>query len=169
MPLGTESEAEYLLVDLYEELSDPGAVQEHMNRQMPEGFKIKGIALRSSSEENVARETCYEINLGQRADSRKLKLYDPAEALSVNIVRKGKKKTVDAGPLLKDFRVTAEDKVQLVMVSEPGKAGIKPLELVAAILGCALGELQMARVLKVWSKKVTGDKKQQDSVQVDVN
>lgn len=158
LPLGTESEVEYLLVNLYEELSDPGALQKAMNGQLPDGIRVKEIGL-SGSEENIVRETCYEIDLGEGFDNQKLKLYDPAKDLFVNIVRKGRKKIVDAGPLLKDFRVTDAGKVQIVLMSEPGKAGIKPLELLVEILSCSLEELQVARVLKVWSKKSSVDKR----------
>lgn len=156
LPLGTESEAEYLLVNVYEELPDPGALQKVMNGQLPDGIRIKEIGL-SGSEENIVRETFYEIDLGERFANQKLKLYDPAKDLFVNIVRKGRKKRVDTGPLLKDFRVSAAGKVQIVLLSEPGKAGIKPLELLAVILCCSLEELQVARVLKVWSKKSSVD------------
>jgi hypothetical protein len=71
----------------------------------------------------------------------------------VALARKGKERRLDARPLVDDLSKSATGAIQLILASEPGTAGIKPLELLAAVLGLSTEEIQRARVLKVWTRK----------------
>jgi radical SAM family uncharacterized protein/radical SAM-linked protein len=152
LPVGTESKEEYLVMELSEPLAEPGVALELLNRQLPEGFEVLRLEM-AVKEAESANLTCYHINLSRNGIGLALADFRQMDKFGVTIERKGQKRLLDVRPLVDDLSEHGDGTVQLILASEPGKAGIKPLELLAAVLGLSEEETRLARVMKVWSRK----------------
>jgi len=154
LPVGTESMAEYLHVRLSKPLSDLAVMTERLNSYLPRGFLIHEITTAKQEHEARTIDTCYEIEPGYDIDCRILHTFSPEAECLIEVERKGRVRQIDVAPLVRSFEVVDAGKVRLVLRSEVGKSGVKPLELVANILGVQLDALRLAKVLKVWSRPV---------------
>jgi radical SAM family uncharacterized protein/radical SAM-linked protein len=152
LPVGTESREEFLVMELTEPLAEPRAARELLNRQLPEGFEVLRLEM-AARETEGATLTCYHINLSRDVTELALADFRQKDNFAVTIERKGKKRYLDVRPLVEDLAVIEDGTIQLHLASEPGKAGVKPLELLAAVLGLSEEETRLARVMKVWSRK----------------
>jgi radical SAM family uncharacterized protein/radical SAM-linked protein len=152
LPVGTESKEEFLAMELSEPLAEPGAALALLNRQLPEGFEVLRLEM-AAREAEAASLTCYYINLSRDSAELALAEFRQTDKFGVTIERKGKKRCLDVRPLVEDLSKRGDGTIQLILASEPGKAGIKPLELLAAVLGLSDEEARLARVMKVWSRQ----------------
>jgi radical SAM family uncharacterized protein/radical SAM-linked protein len=154
LPVGTESRDEYLLMELTEPLGDAAAMLELLKLQLPDGFEpLRLEAVVKEPETPMA--SCYRVNLPLEATGTAVADFLQLAEFVVAIERKGKERRLDVRPLVEDLSILEDGAIQLVLVSESGKAGIKPLELLAAVLGLSEEETRLARVMKVWSRKRT--------------
>lgn len=159
LPLGTESLAEFLWVEVVRPLADLEQWRAALNRQLPAGLKIEELT--AGGRKQPARLlTAYRLTLppavaarlpqpaaaGQRLDLL------PALATTISVSRKGQARTVDLQPLLRELFLDGEKRLNLVMVQEPGRPTVKPLEIATHCLGLTPGEQDEARALKLWSK-----------------
>ena len=153
LPLGTESEAEYMMVSLFEKLASVEAVINKMNNMLPEGIVVKSIET-GRQETHVIQEVGYEIFLPDKKDAEALGKFNLAETacLPLSISRKGKDKILDVRSMVKEMQVLDANRIKLVLLDDPGQAGIKPLELLAGIMGKPLPSMQMSNVRKLWSR-----------------
>ncbi len=149
LPLGTESMAEYLIVEVTAPLVDSEAIRAAFNRQLPEGFAVRELAADSGRIEQRVL-TCYHIATGISVDQAALAAFLAAETCEVTVRRKGVARRVAARELVRDLAVTPEGGIELQLLSAPSQPVLKPVELVRAVLG--LGEAQAAglRVTKMW-------------------
>lgn len=148
LPLGTESRCENLWVDLKEPLADPVDFKSRFNRQLPPGIALHGIA--PDNRKEAGRVVCtYEITLQQRPLPTALDEFCRRKHFVLSRERKGKKRELDARPYVKELTLTPEGRIRLLLISEPGKAGVKPMELLAEILALSEEERLTARVVKL--------------------
>ncbi len=150
LPLGTESLAEFVLLDLYEPLSDLGAFIPAMNRQLPEGLVVSQAVL-AGKEHSGTMVTTYHIRLSRLPAQAELDRVMAQETLPVVVMRKGLERQLDLRPLLHSLRLTAEGQLELSLFSAPGQPGGKPVEVVAKLFGLSEEEIRRARVLKLAS------------------
>jgi len=151
LPLGTESLAEFVLVDLWAPLSDLGGFVTAMNRQLPEGLAVSQAAL-AGKEHAGTMLTTYHLRLPQLPAQEKLGQVMAAETLPVVVMRKGLARQLDLRPLLHGLRLTPEGELELSMFSAPGQPGGKPVEVAAKLFALPEEEIRRARVLKVASE-----------------
>jgi radical SAM family uncharacterized protein/radical SAM-linked protein len=149
LPLGTESLAEYLIVELSVPLAEPEAVRAEFNRQLPEGFAVRELALDSGRVE-LRVLTCYHIALGGPVDQAALDLFLAADAYEVTVRRKGVARRVAARELVRSLTVNPAGGVELQLLSAPSQPVLKPVELVRAVLGLDEAETACLRVTKMW-------------------
>jgi radical SAM family uncharacterized protein/radical SAM-linked protein len=152
LPVGTESQAEYLIMELITPFVDPEATLAAMNRQLPEGFSAKDLKP-AAKEPETAVLTCYHITLPKDMAELPLDHFRQTDTFMVALTRKGRERQIDARPLVEDLSKLAAGTIQVILLSEPGTAGIKPLELLAAVLELSEEDIRLAKVLKVWSRK----------------
>lgn len=151
LPLGTESLVEFVLIDLWEPLSDLGGFVPAMNKQLPEGLVVSKAVL-AGKEHTGTMVTTYHIRLPQLPVQEELDRVLAQESLPVVVMRKGLQKQLDLRPLLQSLRLTPEGELALSMFSAPGQPGGKPLEVAAKLFALPEEEIRRARVLKVASE-----------------
>lgn len=153
LPLGTESMAEYMLIDLYEPLTDVARFIHNLNRQLPDGLMVKKVE--PTGKNRVGKvATCYHIDLdGTDAELDLDRFYQEKEYI-VELVRKTRKRKLDIRPLVKELSITDNGKVQIVLLSETGKAGVKPMEVLANLLNLSDEEARTAKVVKMWFQEL---------------
>lgn len=150
LPLGTESLAEYLVVDVSEPLGDPEWWRARINRELPRGIRVRTVTRceRKSIPEKV--ETGYRIDLPGEADRDKIEVFNRCREYPVTVRRKKKERHIDARSLVTDLRADDADRgtLHLRVQSEIGRASLKPMEIVAAILALTEREIRQTRILK---------------------
>lgn len=149
LPLGTESLAEYLIVEVTAPLVDPEAIRTAFNRQLPEGFEVRALAVDSGRVEQRVL-TCYHVQNGIPVAPEALANFLAAEAYEVKVRRKGLVRLVAARELVRNLTVTAEGGVELQLLSAPSQPVLKPVELVGAVLGLDEAQAACLRVTKMW-------------------
>jgi radical SAM family uncharacterized protein/radical SAM-linked protein len=151
LPVGTESREEHLVMELTDPLEDAAVVLELLNAQLPDGFE----ALRLETTDRQVEEallSCYHINLSIDYDKSLLDDFWKTVIFEVSVLRKGKERRLDVRPMVEDLSVIEGGTIQLVLLTAPGAAAVKPLELLGAVLGLSGEEIRAARILKAWSR-----------------
>ncbi len=159
LPVGTESIAEYMDVDLSKTLTDTGQLMVSVNEILPEGFNVTGIETLTSLNETDRIMTCYKIvlvrNSGPDNDiAEKLKNFMGRSSYKIFRTRKGKKKELDVRPMIKKFVLEENGSIELILESETGRAACKPVELLQSVLLLNEREVASTRILKRWWKTV---------------
>ncbi|MBU0968330.1 MAG: TIGR03960 family B12-binding radical SAM protein [Proteobacteria bacterium] len=149
LPLGTESLAEYLVIDTHEPLADPAQWRERLNRQLPDGLAI--TAIEACDEKNIPEkvENVYLIEIEGEIDRQKASDFMESTSFPIKVVRKKKEREIDARPQVASLDFSEDGRLRLAMIHEICKAGLKPLEIVSSVFSCTEKELQQARVLKI--------------------
>lgn len=151
LPLGTESRAEYLFVDLLRAI-EPQEWLTAINRQLPEGLLVTAVQRDDRKNIPARVETCYHFRLPAPVTNRRIAAFWAADTFPVTVVRKKKERILDGRPQVTDLRRVDEKTIQLQMISEVSKAALKPLELLQAVLQLAEPDLIHIRVVKEWSR-----------------
>ncbi len=156
LPVGTQSLAEYFIMDLPAPLDSLEKTAERMNRQMPPGLKVLEINLCNGK---VPQEviSAYRITLhpGLAADDHELLAeFLATERFTLKRTRKGKLKEIDFRPMVLRLEVIDDDTVAMELLSKASQAGVKPLEAMAAILGKDQEELLSSVVIKTGWKRL---------------
>jgi radical SAM family uncharacterized protein/radical SAM-linked protein len=135
LPVGTESLAEFFIMDLPAPLKNPASIAERLNTKLVPGLKITKIELHSGKvPEKIL--ISYSLTLpGTITDSEKLRTEEfvNSDSFIISKTRKGRTKQIDIRPLIKGFSITGPDTVQMEMISASTQPGIKPLEALADI------------------------------------
>jgi len=152
LPLGTESLAEYLIIDLAEPLGEPEEVRAAFNRYLPAGFTVNRIKLDTGRVEQRVL-TCYHIDPGQPVDPERLAAFLAVDRYEIEVIRKGKARSVEARSLVSGLELTAEGRLALQLVAEVSQPGLKPAELVRELLGLDSAQTLALRIVKMWSRE----------------
>jgi radical SAM family uncharacterized protein/radical SAM-linked protein len=149
LPLGTESLAEYLIINAYEPLDDPAEWQERLNRQLPAGLAI--TAIEACDEKNIPEkvENVYHIDIEGEIDREKADAFMRSTSYLIKVVRKKREREIDARPQVASLDFAEHGRLRLALISEICKAGLKPLEIVSSVFSCTGKQIQQARVLKI--------------------
>jgi radical SAM family uncharacterized protein/radical SAM-linked protein len=151
LPLGTESLAEYMVVDLYELLADIPGFIDLLNRQLPGGFSVSQVTL-GGKDKPIKSIVWYRIRLAKMPSEEAVQAALAQESIPASFIRKGKQRQLDLRPLLHDLSITPDQELFLGLISEPSVAGVKPVEMVATLFNLPDNEIQRIRVLKVKSE-----------------
>jgi radical SAM family uncharacterized protein/radical SAM-linked protein len=156
MPVGTQSLAEYFIMDLPAPLDNLGDVKTRLNKEMPPGLEVQEITL---SNGKVPQEvvSSYRITLHPPLSDDDIVLIEnflTTESFTVEKVRKGKVKEIDFRPLVVHLEVIDKATISLELISKTSQAGVKPLEAMAAILQKSQDELLASVVIKTGWKEL---------------
>lgn len=151
LPLGTESKAEYLFIDLCAAIT-PDQWLGAINDQLPEGLMVNELSQAPAKKIPAKVETCYTFYLPMTVEHEVIAAFLGADSFPVQVTRKKKARTIDGRSQVTDLRLIDEKTVVLQMLSEVSKAGLKPLEIMQAIFGFSEQELIQIRVVKEWFK-----------------
>ena len=153
LPQGTESLAEYLVVDLKHPLSDREKIRTSLNELLPDGLAILAIEKMASKKIPEKIETCYEIKLPLEVRRDSLENFLTADEWIVSVVRKKKTRRLDCRPQVSKLSLLEDATLRLVLFSEIGKAGVKPMELISAVFDLSPVKVNRTRVRKMWFRE----------------
>ncbi|MCK5196515.1 MAG: TIGR03936 family radical SAM-associated protein, partial [Desulfobulbaceae bacterium] len=133
LPLGTESLAEFLFVNLYRILPDCEGWRDKLNRQLPSGLSVLNILQCDKIFMPQRMENVYLVDCIGRADTQMMDDFLSGKPCVVPVLRKKKIRKIDAREHVSSIGQEPDGRIRLVTVSEVGKASLKPLEIIAAI------------------------------------
>lgn len=151
LPVGTQSLAEYFVMDLPAPLEDLEEAQKLMNAQMPPGLAVQGIQL-SKGKLPQQIVSSYQVYLDcplSDKDKGAIKAFLDSTSFTIKKLRKGKVKEIDFRPLLVSIEWNDDDSISLELISKTSQAGVKPLEAIAAILHREPETLLDSEVIKI--------------------
>ena len=134
LPLGTESHCEYLLLDCCQAI-DTAAFQQSLNNTLPEGLTVQAISSMTGKKIPPRVISTYEITVNGRVDKEAVAIFQAQDSFPVTVLRKKKERQVDARQQVVSLEVLADNRLGLELLSEVSKAGLKPMEVVSAVLG----------------------------------
>lgn len=156
LPVGTESLAEFFIMDLPAPLGDGNALQTVMteiNDKLAPGLKVRNIELHSGKIPQKIAVT-YDITLPTALTESEKKLaveFIAAQNYVINKTRKGKTSEIDIRPLVSKFSVDGAPgsaTVRMEMISASAEPGIKPMEALTNILALDEQRSLQTRVVK---------------------
>lgn len=152
LPLGTESRAEYLYIEVTEPLGNLSLWQTRLNQELPAGLTVETMAL-ANGEQPQRLLQGYEVTLPTVPAAEPFaRLLDSAQFV-ITVQRKGRERAIDVRPQVHHLGVRPDGVVEMVLWSETGRAAVKPLELLRDVLQLPMQELYGARIVKVWSRE----------------
>jgi radical SAM-linked protein len=137
LAVGTESLAEFFIMDLTAPLSNKKAAIHKLNKKLPIGLEVTAI---EKHPEKIAQEilTSYEMVLPTPiGDEKQSKIVNfcKSSSFSINRIRKGKTTSLDVRPLIRKLESTKPDTIELETFNIASKPGIKPIEVLTDIIG----------------------------------
>lgn len=150
LPVGTESLAEFFIMDLPTPLNNPVSITQRLNAKIAPGLKITKIDLHSGKMPQKIRIS-YNLTLpGNITDSERVRAQEFVNSKSYVIekTRKGKTKQIDIRPLINEFSIFNSEMAQIEIDSASTQPGIKPLEALTEILGLDKERSLQTRILK---------------------
>ncbi len=148
---GTESLAEFLIMDLPEPLKSCAATAENLNGKLVPGLSITRIEAHSGKVPQSLL-TSYTLTLARlltEQEKERTRQFLASESYVVTKTRKGKTSEIDIRPLITLLNITGPGSVQLEMVGVSAQPGIKPLEAISQILGLDKEEALATKILKI--------------------
>lgn len=155
LPVGTESLAEYFIMDLPEVLNSTEETIKRLNEKLPYGLSISKIELHSGK---IEQDTInyYTITLADAISSDQQILIDSFTASDEYLIerlRKGKVKKIDIRPLVRDIEMKDEQTLTMAIVNRSSHPGIKPQEAIQHILQIDEETALQSSVLKTaWNR-----------------
>jgi len=147
---GTESYAEFLVIDVQTPLNDLTETRKKLNIALPKGLEVVSIALHSGKLPQQIK-TNYLLTLPRRLSSenhKHLEAFATATRYEVAKTRKGKTKQIDIKPLVTYLVAKNDVMLELELMTETATPGIKPIEAVSQILGLNDDELAAVQITK---------------------
>ncbi len=157
LPVGTQSLAEFFVMDLPKPLTDLHKTKEALNAELVQGLQIEDITLRRSPVPQQLLST-YEIHLDQPLTSLEtdtIKHFLEKKHFSISRTRKRKTKEINIRPLIPSLTIQGTKTIHMHLISRASEAGVKPLEALAAILKKEQRELLSAEVIKTQWQELT--------------
>ncbi len=150
LPVGTQSLAEYFIMDLPAPLDNLADIKKRLNKQVPPGLEVLSITLSSGSVPQRVLNS-YRISLKQilgDKDEQLIKDFMDKEQFFIKRIRKGKMKEINIRPLVSSFEPIDQHTLSIELINKASEAGAKPLEVLAAVLEQSPGNLLTATVFK---------------------
>ena len=148
LSVGTESLAEYIIVETDIPLSDLDDWRQSLTAQMPGGMEV--IAVRLGAKGQSARmEIDYRVSAPRLLDSERVAGFLANAEYNLEVIRKKQRRTLDARKLVCDMRLVDAQTLELTMGVEAAQLGVKPLELIASLFELNKDEILATRLVKL--------------------
>ncbi len=147
---GTESLAEYFIMDLPAPLGDCSATVTALNDKLVPGLKVTTIAPHSGKVPQRL-STTYSLTLPRHlnaVDKERIATFFSQPSFTVAKTRKGKTGQIDIRPLIISLVQSGPSSVDLQLLSMSATPGIKPLEALTSILDLGEDVAVAVRILK---------------------
>jgi radical SAM-linked protein len=147
---GTESDAEFFIMDLSSPLTDCSAAVQSLNKVMVPGLEIREITPHSGKMPQLFITT-YILTLPRQlteVDKENMASFMASHAYVVPKTRKGVQKDVDIRPMIARLSPTSDLAIELELLSVSAQPGIKPIEALQQILRLDAATVQATTILK---------------------
>jgi radical SAM-linked protein len=153
LPVGTESLAEFFIMDLPAPLGDLQAIMAKINDKLVPGLQITGIELHSG---RIPQKISISYNLTlptkiTEPEKRRADEFVAGDHFVIGKTRKGKTTEIDIRPLVTKLLIgdaANSETVQMELVSASAEPGIKPIEALTNILGLDQERSLQTRIVK---------------------
>lgn len=147
---GTESLAEFIVIDLARPLQDCARTAARLNEKLVPGLKVTRIEPHSGKMPQSIL-TSYALTLARpltEQEKERVRQFMDSESFLASKSRKGRTTEIDIRPLLKLVAPTGADTVRIDMVAVSTQPGIKPIEALEQILRLDQTEVLATRIVK---------------------
>jgi radical SAM family uncharacterized protein/radical SAM-linked protein len=147
---GTESLAEFIVIDLARPLQDCAETAARLNEKLVPGLKVTRIEPHSGKIPQSIL-TSYSLTLARpltEQEKERVRQVMASVSFLATKTRKGRTTEMDIRPLLKQVTTTGPDTVQIEMVAVSTQPGIKPIEALEQILRLDQTEILSTRIVK---------------------
>ena len=137
LPVGTQSNAEYFLMDLPKPLASPQDAAALLSSKLPPGLEVNSITLHSGKLPQVV-EVNYSIEFPKPLSESQVALLESflaSDELIISRERKGKKRQFNIRPLITSLVTETDNLLTMQVISKAGSPGIKPADALQHILG----------------------------------
>ncbi|MBI3783646.1 MAG: TIGR03960 family B12-binding radical SAM protein [Deltaproteobacteria bacterium] len=158
LPLGTESESEFVEIDLTHEMP-PAEIADRLNAQLPQGLRVVSAIdrpLKGASVAGLINGFRYQIDLSSTAEMRpahveaRLAEFMAASSFPLQKHAKGGNRVIDARPFVANLKF--DSAVMIDATIRFDKHGtLKPADLIAAILDLNDRDRSALRIRKVFT------------------
>lgn len=160
LPVGTESLAEYFIMDLPAPLTSSADTVTLLNRQLPSGLKVQSVALHSGKVPQ-SLQSSYTITCPRPVSSEELsriEVFLKQEQFLLTRIRKGKKSGFDIRPLVVAIVPETANTIRLEILYTSSLPGVKPVEILTHVLQMDAETAAICKVLKTaWHSINEGD------------
>ena len=148
LPIGMESLCETLYLTVSEK-TEPGAIPEKLNRQLPKGLSVYNCTEAVKDAGNKHGVCDYEVTLStSKFDKKSLELYNMSSSVVMERTnKKGMTKKIDLKEAVKAIDLISPGRLKMALSSEPGKT-VRPAEVLKKIFGLSEEQLKAARIVK---------------------
>jgi radical SAM-linked protein len=150
LPVGTESLAEYFIMDLPAPLTSPADTVTLLNRQLPPGLTVQSVALHSGKVPQ-SLQSSYTITCPRPvspAELSRIEVFLKQEQFLLTRIRKGKKSGFDIRPLVVAIIPETANTIRLELLYTSSLPGVKPVEILTQILQMDAETAATCKVLK---------------------
>ena len=150
LPVGTESLAEYFIMDLPAPLPSPVDTVALLNAQLPPGLTVQSVELHSGKVPQ-SLQSSYRVTCPRPLSTTEIAQIDDflkSDQFVVPRVRKGKRKDFDIRPLVVDILVEPPQTLRLELLYTSSLPGVKPVEILTHILNMDTETAATSRILK---------------------
>ncbi len=160
LPVGTESLAEYFIMDLPAPLTSPTDTVSLLNRQLPPGLTVQSVALHSGKVPQ-SLQSSYTITCPRpvsQAELSRIEVFLKEEQFLLSRIRKGKKSGFDIRPLVVAIIPETANTLRLELLYTSSLPGVKPIEILTQVLQMDAEIAATCKVLKTaWHSIVEGE------------
>lgn len=149
LPVGTESLAEYFIMDLKKPLATSTDIVQRLNQTLPRGLTVSKVEQATGIPQKTM--VTYRISLPlviTKKEQQQLKQFLAADSFDIIRTRKNKSREINIRPMILRLEQEGECSLHLQMMSENAVPGIKPTEAVREILQLSEKQNEQLHVLK---------------------
>ena len=150
LPAGTESLAEFFIMDIPTPLNNCAIAATRLNEKLVPGLTITKIETHPGKVPQSLL-TSYTLTLARaitEQEKERAQHFLSSASYPVAKTRKGKTSEIDIRPLITALHISAPTAIKLEMVGVSAQPGIKPVEALAQIFGLTKEETLATRILK---------------------
>nr|MBF0222321.1 TIGR03960 family B12-binding radical SAM protein [Desulfobulbaceae bacterium] len=148
LSVGTQSYAEYFVVQTFKPIKDLDACKVRLNVELPEGIVVNTIWLGAKTIPDKV-ETVYRVTTPGHLDQNRVSEFLAAEDFFIEVVRKGKQRRINARPAFTELIIDGEGSLLMTMESEISKAALKPLEVAGNLFELTTAQLAGSKLVKL--------------------
>ncbi|WP_163339728.1 TIGR03960 family B12-binding radical SAM protein [Desulfopila sp. IMCC35008] len=150
LPVGTQSQAEFFIMDLPAPLKSTDKAARDLSDNLPPGLTVTSIELHSGQLPQ-AIENFYTLQFEKplsEAEQEKIKQFMAGDELVISRIRKGKHRQFNIRPLFTRCDLLSAATMVMQIISKSGVPGIKPIDALSHILQRDVEELIETKITK---------------------